>query len=44
MLAHAAAGELIVDTTTFPLNVATAAWTAQQATPHGKIVLRCKVG
>jgi hypothetical protein len=40
MLRHVAAGELVVDTTAFPLKDAAAAWTAQQAVPHGKIVLR----
>ncbi|HEY0449348.1 zinc-binding alcohol dehydrogenase family protein [Actinophytocola sp.] len=40
MLRHAAAGELAVDTTTFALEHAATAWAAQQAMPHGKIVLR----
>jgi NADPH2:quinone reductase len=43
MLRHAAAGELVVDTTTVPLEDADTAWTAQQTVPHGKIVLRCNV-
>jgi NADPH2:quinone reductase len=40
MLAHAAAGELVVDIEEFPLERAAQAWQLQYGAPHRKLVLR----
>ncbi|GAA3873111.1 zinc-binding dehydrogenase [Saccharothrix violaceirubra] len=39
MLRHVAAGELVVDTSVFPLSAAADAWAHQKSVPHGKVVL-----
>jgi len=40
ILAHASAGELVVDIEEFPLEQAARAWRLQQGAPHRKLVLR----
>jgi NADPH2:quinone reductase len=40
MLRHAAAGELVVDLTEFPLARAAEAWGLQDGSPHAKLVLK----
>jgi NADPH:quinone reductase len=39
LLAYAARGQVKVDVVTFPLDEASAAWSAQAGSPHGKIIV-----